>query len=334
MGIHNAADNSFKLIFSDHRLFSEFIRDFIHIDILKDLRPENIEDLSERFIPLTRNSRDSDTVKRIKLKNAPPFFVIAILEHESQVNFRSSFKMLEYIFLVLDAWEKEAEKEAPGASRRKNFKYPPVLPIVFYDGKHNWTAEKNFFDRTFLNKAFEKYIPKFEYELIDLKDYSKDDIMGFGDALSYIMLIDKFRNTREKTFSQYLPMDYIEKLKLHIPSNLNKLLVDVSVCLVEAGGYNRFDAKQVADLMKLANKKEYDGMFEAAIESIQEGQQRALKRGRKEGHKEGREEGLEIGREEGYKEKLQTAANLKKLGVSVDIIAQATGLSVDEIEKL
>ena len=50
--------------------------------------------------------------------------------------------------------------------------------------------------------------------------------------------------------------------------------------------------------------------------------------GRLEGRLEGRAEGLEEGRAEG---KRDAAVNLKKLGVSVEIIAQATGLSVDEI---
>jgi hypothetical protein len=49
--------------------------------------------------------------------------------------------------------------------------------------------------------------------------------------------------------------------------------------------------------------------------------------GREEGRIEGREEGIEIGREE-------TAQSLKRLGVSIDTIIQATGLSKERIEKL
>jgi len=333
MAIHNAADNSFKLIFDDHRLFSQFIRNFINIDILKEVNPEDIEDLSERFIPLTRNSRDSDTVKRINLKSSATFFVIAILEHESQVNFRSSFKMLQYIYLVLDAWEKEAEKENPGASTRKDFKYPPVLPIVFYDGKHPWTAEKNFFDKTFLNTAFEKYIPKFEYELVNLNDYSEEDIMKFGDALSFILLIDKVRDNRRKGVLTQLPPDYEEKLRLHVPDNLSKLLVDVVFCLHDKSGFDRLEARRVAAMVD-KDRKEYGDMFEAVIESIKEGRQEAREEGREEGLILGQEQGLSKGREEAHQEKLRTAVNLKQLGVSKEIIAQATGLSVEEIEGL
>ena len=320
MVIHKAADNSFKLIFDDHRLFSEFIRDFIPIDILKDVSPEDIEDLSERFIPLTRNSRDSDTVKRINLKGLSPFFIIAVLEHESQVNFRSSFKMLQYIYLVLDAWEKETEKKEPGVSTRKDFKYPPVLPIIFYDGKHSWTAEKNFFDRTALNKAFGKYIPRFEYELVNLNSYNEEDIMRFGDALSFILLVDKVRDSKGTSVLTRLPSDYEEKLRLHIPENLIKLLVDVVFCLLGKSGFNRLEAERVAEIVDRAGRKEYGGMFEAVIESYKEAQQEAL------------EKGLLMGREEGTQEKLRTAANFKKLGVSIEIIAQATGLTVEEIE--
>ena len=52
---------------------------------------------------------------------------------------------------------------------------------------------------------------------------------------------------------------------------------------------------------------------------------------RKEGHEEGLKEGEEIGRKEAV---LQNARNFKRLGVSTDIIMQATGLSEKEIQQL
>ena len=61
----------------------------------------------------------------------------------------------------------------------------------------------------------------------------------------------------------------------------------------------------------------------------------ARQEGREEGLKEGEEIGRKEGREEGRKEIiLQNARNLKQLGVSMTIIAQATGLSEEEIQQL
>ena len=65
--------------------------------------------------------------------------------------------------------------------------------------------------------------------------------------------------------------------------------------------------------------------------------------GRKEGRKEGREEGWQEGIKEGIKEGIaqgfadgvmQTAKNLLDIGLSVENISKATGLSCNEIENL
>ncbi|WP_341811476.1 Rpn family recombination-promoting nuclease/putative transposase [Wolbachia endosymbiont (group A) of Oxytorus armatus] len=53
------------------------------------------------------------------------------------------------------------------------------------------------------------------------------------------------------------------------------------------------------------------------------------------GREEGKEEGIQIGHEKGRKaEKIEVAKNSLKVGVSIDVIAQITGLSIDEIQKL
>jgi len=318
MPIHNTIDNSFKLIFDDHRLFADFIKDFIHIDILEDIKPEDIEDISERFIPLFQENRDADTVKRINLRGNIPCFVIVILEHESKVNYRSCFKMLQYICLVLNSWEKEAEKEKAGSTLLKDFKYPPVLPMILYDGRCSWTAERNFMDRTHMNTVFEKYIPKFEYELVNLNDYNEEEIMRFGGALSFLLLIDKFRRNKGKSIPE-LPPDYVEKLRLQIPENMNKLLVDITLSFLDKGGYWGLEAERVAAIVEKVENKEYGAMFEGVIEGF------------KESYEEGREEGIEIGRAE-YQ--LEVARNLLASGATIDFVHKITGLEIEKIENL
>jgi predicted transposase/invertase (TIGR01784 family) len=57
--------------------------------------------------------------------------------------------------------------------------------------------------------------------------------------------------------------------------------------------------------------------------------------GKRRGEEIGEERGEEIGEERGIeKGKLQTARKLVKRGVDIDIIAEATGFSREQIEKL
>ena len=67
----------------------------------------------------------------------------------------------------------------------------------------------------------------------------------------------------------------------------------------------------------------------------EEGLEEGLAKGRIKGRAEGLEEGLEKGRAEGREEERKAIAiNLIQLGTPCEIVAKATGLSVDEVLKL
>jgi len=338
--IHKAKDNSFKLILGDHDLFVEFLRDFIGIDVLSGVTPGDIEDITERLLPLFQEGKDSDTIKRVNLKGSAPLFVIAIVEHQSQVNYRTSFRMLQYITLVLTEYEKEANKEKKNASHAKGFKFPPVLPIVFYDGGSKWTAETEFSSKVELKDVFHKYIPKFEYELVSLDEYSVEDLAKFGDTLSIIMIIDKIRTADGIRLLGELPPDYIERLALNIPQHLHKLLADVIRVLLKKINVpddeieavtEKIHARRINEMFNIVN---YDVQETRRI-AREEGRQEGRQEGRKEGRQEGRKEGRKEGRQEGIeKNQRQVAIEMKKEGFADEVISRVTKLTIEKVREL
>ena len=77
------------------------------------------------------------------------------------------------------------------------------------------------------------------------------------------------------------------------------------------------------------------GLKEGHKIGLKEGRKEGRKAGRKEGREEGRKEGREEGREEGKKTAvMEIAAKMKNNGIPHTLIAELTGLSVKEIEKL
>ena len=109
-------DNGAKLIFDDPILCAQFLRGYTNIELLKDVQPEDIEDISERFLPMWQEGRDSDSVKKVRLKDCE-LFLIAIVEHQSKVHYDMAFKLLRYIVMVLTDYESEQEKKKPGHGR-------------------------------------------------------------------------------------------------------------------------------------------------------------------------------------------------------------------------
>jgi hypothetical protein len=219
------------------------------------------------------------------------------------------------------------EAAHPGISQTKDFLYPPIIPILFFDGRKTWTAVLNFRDRTALKEVFGKYIPSFEYELVDLKTYSLQDILKFNDFISLLMLIDRIGSIEGIEHLRDLPPDYFENLGLKIPPNLTKLLGDVVRVLLD-----RFDApkEDIEEITGHISRKEVGTMFDALVEKY-------LKM-KEEGRIEGKTEGIGIGEERAteraHQKMLEGARNLKQSGVALDIISTSLRLSLQEIEAL
>jgi hypothetical protein len=201
--------------------------------------------------------------------------------------------MLQYITLVLDDYEKTLEREHPGITLTRDFLYPPVLPIVFYDGKGKWTAVQDFSKRTAMGDIFEPYIPRFKYLLVDLNRYKPEDILRFGDVLSVVMFIDRINNKEDIGKMHKLLIDYLKQLK--IPGNMVELIRNVSTVLLTRLGTAKEKIDVITDQI---GKKGKQRMFDAYVESVLEDRRLVREEGRDEGRNEGRrEEALEIARQ-------------------------------------
>lgn len=144
-------DSGGKLIFGDNILCAQFLRDYADLEILRNVKPEDLEDVSERYVLLYSSQRDSDTVKKVNIgKYFPmggdenplglPLYIVSLVEHKTKVEYNVCMQIFRYMYGIWDDYEKEMEKAHPGISARRDFKYPPILPVVYYEGTEGWTA--------------------------------------------------------------------------------------------------------------------------------------------------------------------------------------------------
>jgi predicted transposase/invertase (TIGR01784 family) len=89
--------------------------------------------------------------------------------------------------------------------------------------------------------------------------------------------------------------------------------------------------KALSDWTSGVNHARREGHAEGRLEGRREGHAE----GRREGRLEGRAEGRQEGRAEGWQEgRQETARNLKAMGISIEQIAQGTGLTEQQIKDL
>ena len=278
-------DNGAKLIFKDPILCAEFLRGYVDVDILKDVQPEDIEDISERFVSMWQEERDSDSVKKIRVKDTS-LYVITIVEHQSKVHYNMSFRMLRYIVMVLTDYEAEQERLHKGITKTKDFKYPPVIPIIYYEGSDQWTSVRNFKERVYLSDVLGDYIPSFECIMVPLREYSNDDIIAKKDELSLVMLINKLKSSEEFKSLKEVPSEYLTDLENNTPEYLLKLISKIVAVLLYRINIPRsevetftdqimrrefsmlFDSFEAYDVQAVRKESREEGRIEICIENI------------------------------------------------------------------
>ena len=99
---------------------------------------------------------------------------------------------------------------------------------MFYDGVDKWTAATKLHDRIFLSDVLGKFIPEYQCILVQLKDYSNDELKKKKDELSIIMLIDKLRSAAEfANMSKEVGEEYVNDATLETPKYLLGIMAQI-----------------------------------------------------------------------------------------------------------
>lgn len=122
---------------------------------------------------------------------------MALFEHKSEPDYNVAMQILRYMVLIWEEYAKQQEKICKGITKRKDFKYPPILPVLYYTGVDNWTVSEDFSDKIALFDVFKAFTPDFKYHIINIIKYDGKMLMQKKDALSLIMLINQIRKAED-----------------------------------------------------------------------------------------------------------------------------------------
>ena len=177
-------------------------------------------DVSEEFVPLFSTERYADRVKEIVIpteKGEITYYLLSLIEHKTQVDYNIHMQIFRYMVYIWERHERECERKEPGCTRRKDFRYPPILPIVYYEGRDTWTASPEFKDRILLGDEFKKYLPNFSYYMVPVHTYTNEDLLEHGDGISFVMLFNRMQTMEDVERFREIPPERLEALVKGLP---------------------------------------------------------------------------------------------------------------------
>lgn len=205
--VHQPHDKIFKTVLNEKSQMVALLNRVLQLKVTlseDDIEKYNIEHMNYMF----QNS-ESDVIYKMKKKEI--FFLI---EHQRQIDYNMPKRILEYEVEII----KEAVKGK--TMTKKEHTLPRVIPIVIYTGSGKWNVEK------YIEECQEKLsevdsIKLGEYYVVDVNDYTNEELEEDQLFLSKILLLEKLK-TGEEIFSMLentIEEEHNEKKSYHIKEN-------------------------------------------------------------------------------------------------------------------
>ena len=302
--IHNSHDSIYRYLFNNDKEVALFFKYFINYDLSYD----DIHKYNRSYVTSDLKSKYADIV--YNYKNLPIYILI---EHQSYIDNSMPYRIFEYYSEILrDTIDKDKLKN-------KNYKFPVVIPIVFYTGNKPWKLVSNVNGKQFVaDFNFGEIDIKFNF--IDINNYSIDDLIKIDSCIAFIMAIDKCKDI--DTFSYVINSLANVKFPYFRKENLEHIISYIA--------NSKFD-KNIATLLLNKFNEGNDVSMKCVWDYLKEDEERIKLKFLNEGKREGKLEGKREGKLE-YKSKF--VKNMLKNGETVEKIRLYTGATIKEIEKI
>ena len=167
----NLHDRFFKELFSKKEEVSEFVIKIFPQEIAENLNFETLELDKTEYVDSKLRTRFSDVVYNCKYGKETQVKISLLFEHKS---YPESYPHLQLLGYMLKIWEIQVKQKET---------LTPVIPIIFYHGKAKWKNKP--FEKHFkgIDNILQRFIPKFDYQLVDTSDFTNDKIIKLFKSL-------------------------------------------------------------------------------------------------------------------------------------------------------
>jgi predicted transposase/invertase (TIGR01784 family) len=202
MKIQNVHDKFFKETFSRIDVATNFLEELLDNKFVKKLNLSTLTMDNNSFVDEELEEHFADILYTCEYGDKSKVRIALLYEHKSYKEDYPHWQLNQY---MLNVWKSgfKQNKEKP----------IPVIPIILYHGKEKWVYQSmtSYFEN--LDEDLRKYIPDFEYHLINLNNIPDKQITDFKNKFLSISAL-LFKYSRYKKYVKKIENNLVELLKL------------------------------------------------------------------------------------------------------------------------
>lgn len=241
-----------RVIFNNHRLTAQFLNNYTSISIFSGIREEDIEDVTRKYQAFLGVTFETDTVKKVVLRCTDgtvqrEVYVISMIEHKSRVDYDVAMQLFRYVGVIWHEFGKIQNKQKKDSSSLKSFRYPLIIPIVYYEGKEKWTAGRHLKERIDYSAGTEQYIPDFQYQITGPSQYTNEELIEKGDEMSLVMLMNKIQTPEDLEAFRELSEEIVNAIYRNAPTEIQEIYEKILWGLLMKMKVPNEEAKDIVD---------------------------------------------------------------------------------------
>lgn len=285
-------DSLFRKVFSDVGEAAGLLRTVLPGVLREHMDWTSLKLLDGSFVDENLRQSQTDLLYEVAYgKSAEPVWLYVLLEHQSTPDARMSFRMLKYCCRIWDT----GVQDGAGLLR-------PIVPMVFYQGRHGWTHSTQFAD-LFPEVAREwPWVPRFAHLLLDQTKLKPNEVEGGakGRVAQWLMMAAYGRHV---ALAMDMAAQLLRQLRQEREIDYLELFVLYVMTTQDIAGTDAFD-----EALRRHGHEQGGMIMSYAQQLLAEGEAK----GRAEGERRGQ---------------LKTVEGFLRAGVGWDVIEEATGLN-------
>ncbi len=224
MAVHHVHDKFFKAVFSQPDVAAALIENLFPAELTAVLQLESLELTADSYVDDDLNAHFADLVYRCQLQNTGPVQIALILEHKSYPEPQIHFQLLRY---MLNHWQQNLKADEPPM---------PLIPVVIYHGRSRWQYTSLESQLTSQHLALSRYVPEFDYILVDLSLLPDEQIATFTNQFLRLSTMLMKYESKRKRYDALIHKQIAEWLSLMGAEEQSRLIEPIARYIFETSG--------------------------------------------------------------------------------------------------
>jgi hypothetical protein len=184
--IREFADHGIKWLLETPENVRSLLR-ILAADLADGLDFSRLEPLKTDFIPDNLREQYADIVFLCPFRDAAgerEVVIVLLIEHQTESDPSMPFRLLFYMVLI---WDSQRRKWLDAKVAKSQWRFWPILPLVFHTGTSTWTAGFDMADLMDLPEPLRPFVPRHDTLFLSLEAAERATLVAEDRPFGWLM---------------------------------------------------------------------------------------------------------------------------------------------------